>query len=239
MIGFAAKREQGMFKRLAAMFGWTVSAAPSYTELDPQWAPMQADNASASASASAGLNANPNGQVQQRPATSQDEQQNKQRWQEAMASPSEPSIDLKPASFKQIANVTGTLNTVGSTLTRIDENGAPTVFTYNAAFNAYLYHCDKGTVQSVVANRHGKWEWRGENNDARRAYEIYHSVADNSGQRDAGSSGPMAHEQLSAGSSRLSAVIASNGDSTNYHYGKNGKLACVVTVTNNQAPLGF
>jgi hypothetical protein len=136
------------------------------------------------------------------------------------------SIHLTPGTPRQIANFTGTLNTIGSTLTRIDEDGKECLFAYDAAFNTYVYQCDEGTIQHVEANRFGEWVWRGEQKDLRRAYEIYNPAQ---------SVKPQSNE----GPCRLAAVMASNGDATNYHYCANGKLVGVITVSGNQNPLAF
>jgi hypothetical protein len=139
----------------------------------------------------------------------------------------------KAGTKKQITDFIGQLNTVGSSLTRINEDGSSSVFTYEAAFDTYVHRRDDGSVENFVANIHGEWVWRGDRKDARRAYEIYNPIKKNSRFQHVGPSGQSADGQRYE--ARLAAVIALNGDATNYHYSPSGKLAGVVTVNGNQA----
>jgi hypothetical protein len=149
------------------------------------------------------------------------------------------SIHLKPANARQIANFTGTLNSVGSTLTRIDEDGKECLFAYDATYKTYVYQCDDGMIQHVEANRFGEWVWRCEQKDLRRAYEIYNPIFDRAPKRNGEPLAQVAEAQSSEAPCRLAAVMASNGDATNYHYCANGKLVGVITVSGNPNPLAF
>jgi YD repeat-containing protein len=146
---------------------------------------------------------------------------------------------LTPGTKKQIANFNGKLNTAGSALTRIDEDGSTAVFTFDAAFHAYIFHNADGSVETFTANRYGEWVWSGDRRDARRAFEIYNPVAESGALRAPAAAVHSAEPHRNDDPCRLAAVIASNGEATKYHYCANGRLVGVITVGATPGPLGF
>ncbi len=227
MSRIAIKKARGMFSTLAAIFGKTVAADRATTGYSQQRA------------ASNTAYGNSNIQYHDHGAAGQTGNRADARLNDAVVNSTQTDTQSTPASDKQTANFTGTLNAVGSTFTRIDEDGVASVFHFDAASNAYVYHCDDGTVQNLVANHQGEWVWSGARNDARRAYEIYNPITVHDRKRDDGAQVPCAETHKHEGPCRLAAVIAANGEATNYHYSPSGKLAGVVTVSGHQGHLGF
>ncbi len=227
MTGFAVEKDEGLFSILTGIFGRAGSADKSNIGQAQKAIPVN------------GANDNLAIRVQDHQPAGHRENPSCPRAQDSSGNSNEASIQVKSVATKQIAHLTGTLNTAGSTLTRIDEDSSASVFTFDAVFNTYVYHCDDGTVQNVIANQHGEWVWRGDRNDPRRAYEIYKPMGERGRMGDAAPTAQNAESQRHIGPYRLSEVMASNGDATKYHYGANGNLVSVVIVSGMQAPLGF
>lgn len=221
------KKARGMFSTLAAMFGKAGGADQATTGYAQQRA---ASNAAYGNSIIPYQDHDPAGH-KGNPADA--------RLNESISNFNQTGTQSTSGGNKQIANFTGTLNAVGSTFTRIDEDGVASVFHFDAVSNAYVYHCDDGTVQNLVANHQGEWVWSGARNDARRAYEIYNPITVHGRKGDNVAQAQCAEHPKHEGPCRLAAVIAANGEATNYHYSPSGKLAGVVTVSGHQGHLGF
>jgi uncharacterized protein RhaS with RHS repeats len=147
----------------------------------------------------------------------------------------------KLSTNKRVANCTGTVNTVGSTLTRIEEDGSASEFEYDSALNAYIYY-EAGVFQNIVINPLGEWIWRGERADLGRAYEIYDPIPMGGRLRGVGtlsSMGQSTERFRFDAAGRLSKALAANGDATNYHYSAAGTLTGAITISHNMVPLGM
>jgi hypothetical protein len=227
MSGIGVNKFGGLFSMFAAMFGWAANAEASNPGHGQSRAPVSSSQD------------NPGIHIPDPCPAAQAKTAAEARPHIAPDSAHAADINFKPEINKHIAHFTGTINTVGSTLTRIDEDGQASVFSFDPVHNNYVYHCDDGTVQNLVANRHGEWVWRDDRKDPRRAYEIYNPIKTGGRKAAVEASAHTAEHPSVEGACRLSSVIATNGEATNFHYCANGKLVGMVTVNGHQTPFGF
>ncbi|WP_156648816.1 hypothetical protein, partial [Massilia sp. Leaf139] len=79
---------------------------------------------------------------------------------------------------KQITGLTGTVNTAGSTLTRIDGDGSASLYQYDAARSAYVSTDGGGAYQTITySSTANEWTWRADHNDLKGLYERYDFAA--------------------------------------------------------------
>jgi|GEM_PF-3010443 len=75
---------------------------------------------------------------------------------------------------KQISGLTGTVNTAGSTVNRVDADGAVSLYTYDAARAAYVCTDGGGAYQTLIySSGAAQWTWRADHNDLQGVYELY------------------------------------------------------------------
>jgi YD repeat-containing protein len=128
---------------------------------------------------------------------------------------------------KQITGLTGTVNTVGSSVTRIDGDGSAMLYKYDVARAAYVSTDGGGAFQTLVYNAASpQWTWRSDHNDLQGIFELYSastglitSVNDQIGLR---------HSYFYTGN-LLSRVHDDNGDDTYFDY-LNNNLSQIRTV---------
>ena len=79
---------------------------------------------------------------------------------------------------KQITGLTGTVNTAGSSVTRIDGDGSASLYQYDAARGAYVSTDGGGAYQTITySSTANEWTWRADHNDLKGVYERYDFAA--------------------------------------------------------------
>ena len=136
----------------------------------------------------------------------------------------------KLGMLKQVKNLTGTVNTVGSTVIRVDGDGSLAVYTYDATRNAYINTDGAGAYQSLKYDAVSRqWTWtadRYNNNGVSEAYDNSGrivAVKDNTG----GANLSLTYEYNGA---NLSRIIDASGDKTYFDF-SNGNLVAIRTRT--------
>jgi YD repeat-containing protein len=131
---------------------------------------------------------------------------------------------------KQVTNLVGTLNTTGSTVTRIDSDGASTVYTYNSTLGLYRATDGAGGYDSLSMNGNSEWVWTSERKDLQGVVEYYDSIL-NAGHisRATDQDGNQVTYQYNA-DGQLSQVSDASGDTVYYDY-TNKNLTKIRTVT--------
>ena len=119
--------------------------------------------------------------------------------------------------IKQVGNLTGTVNTASSTITRTDGDGSQVVYTYNGT--DYVGHEGSGADDTLSYNSKTKaWTWtEGSTGDT----ETYGSNGYITGSADL--NGNKLTYTYTGG--LLTKIADANGDSTNYIYNANGYLS--------------
>jgi len=127
---------------------------------------------------------------------------------------------------KQVTNLTGTLNAVGSTLTRIDSDGSAFLFKWDSSRSAYVSTDGDGAYQTIVRDGNN-WVWRSSRNDLLGLHEIYDAlnngrittVKDEVGVR-------LSYQYDTAG--QLAQIADASGDITYFDF-QNGNLTQIRT----------
>lgn len=79
---------------------------------------------------------------------------------------------------KQITGLTGTVNTAGSTVTRIDGDGSAALYRYDTVRRAYVTTDGGGAYQTMTyATATAQWTWRSDHNDLKGVYERYEGTS--------------------------------------------------------------
>ena len=108
---------------------------------------------------------------------------------------------------RKVAGLTGTLNTVGSTITRTDWDGSDMVYTWDATLSAYISKEGAGAYDKLTyASGTGLWTWTDGDSQVRETY------ADGSG-------------------GRITATLNTDGDNLAYSYYAGGNKLYRVTST--------
>ncbi|UVW28432.1 RHS repeat protein [Massilia sp. H6] len=119
-------------------------------------------------------------------------------------------LNWKMGMRRQVSNLTGSLNYAGSTVTRIDADGAAVVYTYDSTRAAYLATDGGGAYQSMTYNAATQeWVWRSDRHDLKGVHEVY--------------------DHASGG--RLKSVRDEMGVSLTYGYNASGQLSQVTDAT--------
>ncbi|MGU7783235.1 LysM peptidoglycan-binding domain-containing protein [Burkholderia sp. PU8-34] len=152
----------------------------------------------------------------------------------------------RPGGTRTVTGLTGTLSTIGSTVTLTDWDGSTTVFQYEAYRNSYVStawsganitfasgaaHADavptaaRATLQFDAASN--TWQWRDGSGNLTETYDAsQNGRLVSSRDRDGNT---VSYVYNAAG--RLSQVITAGGDVTNLDYNAAGQLETLRTVT--------
>ncbi|WP_218164983.1 DUF6531 domain-containing protein, partial [Pseudoduganella namucuonensis] len=138
-------------------------------------------------------------------------------------------LSWKTGLQKQVASLTGALNTDGGTVTRIGGDGSATVFHYDAGRNGYVT-ADGG--QSIAMGQNQQWIWRDERAGNGGLHEVYDSASNGRIVAVHDEEGPrLAYEYDTAG--QVARITDAAGDVTHFDYDANGNLAQYRTVLAN------
>ena len=131
---------------------------------------------------------------------------------------------------KQVTNLTGTLNTAGSTVTRIDSDGSSSVYTYDATSSLYRSTNGDGGYDSLQMNGSNEWVWTSDRKDLQGTVEYYDSTK-NAGHisRSTDQNGNQVTYQYNA-AGQLSQITDASGDKVYYDY-TGANLTKIRTVT--------
>ncbi|NRR29071.1 RHS repeat protein [Oxalobacteraceae bacterium] len=141
----------------------------------------------------------------------------------------------KVGPSRQVTNLTGTLETTGSTVTRIDSDGSAALYTYDATLGLYRSTDGGGGYDYLRMNSASEWIWTSERRDMQGLYEVYDSTKnaghitsshDQNGLQ-ADQSSLLASYTYEAG--QLSLVTNAAGDKVYYSY-TDGNLSQIRTV---------
>jgi YD repeat-containing protein len=136
----------------------------------------------------------------------------------------------KVGSAKQVANLTGTLNTAGSTVTRIDSDGSAQLYTYDTSLGRYRSSDGAGGYNTLSMNSYSEWVWTSDRLNLAGLHEVYDSTK-NAGHITAtrDQTGVRLSYQYNA-AGQLSQVTDASGDQVYYDYA-NGNLSQVGVTT--------
>ncbi|MBI3229247.1 MAG: RHS repeat protein [Burkholderiales bacterium] len=132
-------------------------------------------------------------------------------------------------SDRQILGLSGGLNQVGSSVSRIASDGSSTRFQYDATLQAYISQSGGGAYQSLT-NEDGTWIWRADHHDKIGLFETY----DSAGRLATVSRGDaqqnvqvlLAYSYLN---NRLDHITDASGDTTQFLYFDDGNLRTIQT----------
>jgi YD repeat-containing protein len=136
--------------------------------------------------------------------------------------------DWKLGLVKQVTGLTGTLNTAGSTITRIDSDGSSAIYTYDATKKTYMSTDGAGGYQHLSADANGIWTWTADRQDKTGAFEVYDSAKNGGRIQASGQNGDtllMSYKYTA--DNRLASVTDASGEITVFHYDDNKRLSSV------------
>lgn len=119
---------------------------------------------------------------------------------------------------RQVTGLSGQLDTAGSTVTRVDDDGSSVTYTYNASLGAYVSSGQSGTQDTLAWNATtSQWTWT---DGSSRDQETYDSngLLIGLANPDTG-----AHFAFNYQNGVLSSIIADDGDTLSFSY-TNGSL---------------
>jgi YD repeat-containing protein len=139
----------------------------------------------------------------------------------------------KVGPSRQVTNLTGTLNTIGSTVTRIDSDGSSSLYTYDPALGLYRSTDGGGGYDSLSMNGSNEWVWTSDRQDVQGLTEVYDSLRGGylSSVRD--QSGVLVtykYNQYTPG--QLFQITHANGNTVYYDYTGNN-LSGIRTLSSN------
>src|SRR5882672_6958700 len=76
--------------------------------------------------------------------------------------------------YRKVTNLTGTVNTAGSTVTRVAEDGSESLYTYDATLRKYVCHDGGGSFDTLTftsANQTWTWSWTDGTNQLTELYD--------------------------------------------------------------------
>src|SRR5262245_25738206 len=106
---------------------------------------------------------------------------------------------------RRVYGLTGTLNTAGSTITRVDADGAEALYSYNASLGKYVTTEGDG-AHDTLSNSGGTWTFTDGDTGLRETYDA-------------------------ANNGRLTSVVDQSGNALTFAYNAAGLLTDVVTTT--------
>jgi len=121
------------------------------------------------------------------------------------------------SAHKRVKNLTGTENTAGSTITRVDGDGSETIYTYDVARLRYISTAGGGAHDSLTYNSgNQRWTWAA---DSVEIGETYYALS-GTGATPAG---------------RIFEQSDPNGQLVTYTYDATGKLATIANVASGES----
>ncbi|KRB81813.1 hypothetical protein [Duganella sp. Root198D2] len=138
-------------------------------------------------------------------------------------------VGWRQATRRQLTGLTGTVNTAGSTITRIVGDGSATVFTYDVARAAYFTTEGGGAYQTITFSAaNNQWTWQADHNDLYGEHEVYNGTTGliySATDYRYGAIFYFTHDS----SNRLTKLTNAHGDTTYFDY-VNGNVSKVRTV---------
>ncbi|HWA90291.1 MAG TPA: LysM peptidoglycan-binding domain-containing protein [Rhizomicrobium sp.] len=129
---------------------------------------------------------------------------------------------------RAVVGLTGTVNTAGSTVTRIDADGSDTLYAWDSAQSAYI--CKDGGnagYELTYDTTHSKWTWTDSANDYSETYDAAHGGR-LSGASDTSNNGLSYTYDPTSG--LLTSVTTDNGEHTYFTWSATGTNLLQVTV---------
>lgn len=131
----------------------------------------------------------------------------------------------RPSTVRQVTTLTGTLNTVGSTITRIDWDGSDVAYIYDATLGVYVSNAGTGSYDTLSFDSAANvWKWTDGNS---RMVEEYDWSNGGRLARQSDTDGNAATFSYD-GSGQVTAVTGDNGDYVEFGY-QNGNLTSLAT----------
>jgi YD repeat-containing protein len=132
--------------------------------------------------------------------------------------------DWKLGLVKQVTGLTGTANTSGSTVVRIDSDGSSSLFVYDEGQGCYVSNDGAGAYQRLTLNDQGKWIWTSDRQDETGNFETYDSNLNEGRIQTAGQNGETLLTYGYDTNNRLASVTDASGDVTQFFYDSAGRL---------------
>ncbi len=121
------------------------------------------------------------------------------------------------SAHKRVYNLTGTVNTAGSTITRVDGDGAEVAYSYDAGRSRYIATAGAGAHDSLTYNSgNQRWTWA---SDSGEVTETYYALS-GTGATPAG---------------RICEQTDPNGQLLTYTYDTSGKLTTITNVASGES----
>jgi len=131
---------------------------------------------------------------------------------------------------RSVNGLTGTLNSVGSTITRTDDDGSAVAYSYNASTGTYVSTAQSGAVDTLSYNAtSATWTW---NDAADSQQETYNGAGQLTTLSDTQTG---ASYSFSYSGSQLSQITAGDGDTLVFDYNTSSQL---VGLTIQEVPPG-
>ena len=135
--------------------------------------------------------------------------------------------DWKLGLVKQVTGLTGTANTSGSTVVRIDSDGSSSLFTYDDSQGCYVSSDGAGAYQRLKLDEQGKWIWTSDRQDETGNFEIYDSALNDGRIQSAGQNGETLLTYSYDTNNRLAFVNDASGDTTQFLYDSAGHISTI------------
>ncbi|OEZ54738.1 DUF4214 domain-containing protein [Duganella sp. HH105] len=126
--------------------------------------------------------------------------------------------------IKQITDLSGSVNTAGSTITRVNSDGSRELYRYDAARSQYISTDGGGGYNHLSLNASQEWVWTNDRSDMAGIYENYGTLAAGGYIQSSGDQMGVRISYQYDGSGRLSQATDASGDVTRFDY-INGNLS--------------
>ncbi len=128
----------------------------------------------------------------------------------------------KVGLLKKVTGPSGTLNTAGSSVTRIETDGSAYTYAWDATRAAYVGTEGEGAYRTIVKSG-TQWIWRDERGDSAGLYEVYDATM--SGRiLTAGDQNGVSLTYFYNTAGAVSHIVNATGDTTYFDYGGNGSI---------------
>ncbi|HEX7984813.1 MAG TPA: DUF6531 domain-containing protein, partial [Duganella sp.] len=129
---------------------------------------------------------------------------------------------------KQVTGLTGTLNTDGSTITRIDGDGSAAQYRYDVALKVYVSTAGGGGYDHLNINAAQEWVWTSDRRDTAGIHEIYNTLAAGGNIKSVNDQTGVRLTYRYDSQNRLSQLFDASGDIMSFSYNaSNGYLSQV------------
>lgn len=138
----------------------------------------------------------------------------------------------RSGTSKQVGSLTGTLNTVGSTVQRTDWDGSRVVYAWDAARSLYVATTGAGTRDTLVMDESSQWRWTQGDGALKEYYSPLESGSIvRSVDRDGNETFYFYGLGTLDGPSKLTEIRTASGESTQLEYDGELRLTSVRTLT--------